>query len=105
MKKMWEILVPTIRNDGGQINTRFHKVWDEKVRQISGGLTILMPARGQWVSPTGELFKELMIPVRVLATDDEMETIINITLKHYEDQETILAYVVSSTYVLKYRDE
>ena len=104
MKKMWEILVPTIRNDGRPIHTRFHKVWDSKVREISGGLTILTPAKGQWVSPAGELFSERVIPVRILATEDEMEQIIEVTLEHYDDQEAILAYVVSTQYVLKYRE-
>ena len=39
---LWEILVPTIHSSNGKpIRTRFHKVWDKKVREISGGLTIM----------------------------------------------------------------
>ena len=60
MKMMWEILVPTeIRlKPGKYYSTIYHKVWDSKVRKISNGLTIMPPARGQWISPTGELFQE-----------------------------------------------
>ena len=45
-RTLWLILVPTIRNDGRPIRTRFHRVWDGKVRDISGGLTITPPVSG-----------------------------------------------------------
>jgi len=48
-KDMWEILVPTIRQDGRPFHLRYHKKWDEMVRSISGGLTILTPVKGQWI--------------------------------------------------------
>lgn len=101
---LWEILVPTIRNNGKPIRTRCHRVWDAKVRDISGGLTILPPAKGQWVNPHGLLFEERMIPVRVLATQAEMEKIIEFTLKFYE-QEAVLAYMISNNVLLKYAKE
>ena len=104
MQKLWEILVPTIRPDGRPIRVRFHRVWDEKVRTISGGLTILQPAKGQWISPDGKLFKERMIPVRILATGEQIRRIIDMTLKYYE-QEAVLCYVVSSEVILTYRDK
>ena len=44
---LWEIMVPTMYNDGRFVRTRHHKVWDDKVRAISGGLTIYKPAIGQ----------------------------------------------------------
>jgi hypothetical protein len=46
-RNMWEILVPTIRNDGKPIKTKYHKGWDDKVKEISGGLTILTPTKGK----------------------------------------------------------
>jgi hypothetical protein len=101
-RKLWEILVPTVRNSGKPFRTRFHKVWDENVRKISGGMTILTPSKGQWMSPEGELFIERMIPVRVLATTKEINEIIDYTLTYYE-QTAILAYVISNEYILKYR--
>ena len=100
---MWEILVPTISNEGKPYRTRYHRVWDEKVRAIAGGLTILRPAVGQWVSPEGELFKERMIPVRIMCNREQIEEIIDITIKYY-DQLAVLAYRVSDDCILKYAD-
>lgn len=101
---MWEILVPTMRNDGRPIRTRFHRVWDEKVRKITSGLTILPVSKGQWVSPSGELFLERMIPVRIACRRCEIEEIIQMTIKYYE-QEAVLAYLVSETVILRFSNE
>tara|TARA_S200002703_G_scaffold149892_1_gene147844 strand:+ start:955 stop:1194 length:240 start_codon:yes stop_codon:yes gene_type:complete len=79
-------------------------VWDEKVRSIAGGLTILKPAVGQWVSPDNELFKERMIPVRIMCTREEIKQIIDYTIKYYE-QEAVLAYCVSQECLLHYANE
>lgn len=94
-KIFWEILVPTRRNDGRPIKTRFHRVWDKKVKTITGGLTI-MPAsvNGHWVSPEGITFTERMIPVRIVATRKQMKEIASMSLKYY-DQEAIMYYVLS----------
>lgn len=101
--ELWEILVPTIRNDGKPIRTRFHRVWDAKVRAISGGLTITPPAKGQWVHPeSGTLFAERMIPVRVMCTREQIEKIIDITLEYYE-QIAVMAYRISELVILKHR--
>ena len=42
-KAIWELLVPTVSNEGKPFKTRFHKVWDTKVRELVGGLTIMQP--------------------------------------------------------------
>lgn len=81
--------------------TRYHRVWDEKVRAITGGLTILTPAKGQWVSPEGELFVERMIPVRIVASREEIEQVIDMTITYY-DQLAVLCYKVSDEVILKY---
>lgn len=118
---LWEILVPTERPPGLTVDkgvdvlknpnltpakqyfsTRYHRVWDEKVRKITGGLTIMTPARGQWVAPDGELFAERMIPVRIVATREQIEKIIDMTLKYY-GQEAVLCYKLSDEVILKYR--
>lgn len=92
---MWEILVPTVRRvDGKPYTTRYHRAWDAKVRQVTGGLTILTPAKGQWVSAEGELFVERMIPVRIAATRSQMSSIIDMTLTYY-DQLAVMCYKVS----------
>lgn len=103
-KKLYEILVPTIRNDGRPISTRYHRVWDAKIIEISGGLTILSPAKGTWVSPDSKVFKERMIPVRIMCDEKDIEKIIDFTIDYYE-QEAILAYVVSNEVILKHRVE
>lgn len=106
-KGMWEILVPTARRlvPGKFYTTRYHRVWDDKVREITGGLTVMAPARGQWINPvTGELFQERMIPVRIMATRDEIEKVVDLTLKYY-DQLAILCYKISDEVILKFREE
>lgn len=103
---MWEILVPTERRlkPGKYYTTRYHKVWDTKVRSITGGLTVMTPARGQWVNPsTGELFNERMIPVRIIASRIEIEKVIDFTLKYY-DQLAVLCYKISDEVIIKYKD-
>lgn len=97
---LWEILVPQFwnPNDHGiavAIDDEHHHAWDEHVRSLANGLTILKPVKGQWVSPQGALIKEPMIPVRIVCDDPTMQTIILFTLKHYE-QKTVMAYRLSS---------
>lgn len=102
--QLWEILVPTIRNDGRPISARFHRVWDAKVREISGGLTIFKPAKGQWVSPEGQLFHERMIPVRIACTEEEILRIIYMTCVYYE-QEAVMATLISEKVLIMNRND
>lgn len=103
-KSMWEILVPTEMNDGRKLRTRFHRVWDAKVREISGGLTVLTPAKGQWIAQDGKMYAERMIPVRIICTKEEIEKIIEFSMKYYE-QLAILAYEISSNVILRHKEE
>ena len=82
-KCMWEILVPTISNEGKPFRTRYHKVWDQKIRAISGGLTIIPPIKGQWVFDD-KLYSERNIPVRIVCTKDEIIDIMKITKNYYD---------------------
>ncbi len=102
MTELWEVLVPTARNDGRPFRTRYHRVWDTKIRAITGGLTIFPVAKGQWVSPDGKLFAERMIPVRIACTASQISEIIDLTIKYY-DQEAVLAYRVSDHVILRPR--
>jgi len=102
-KGIWEILVPTEKRlePGKYYTTRYHRVWDSKVRSITGGLTIMSPARGQWINPSnGEIFKERMIPVRIIATRDQIEKVVDLTIDYY-DQLAILCYKVSDEFILR----
>lgn len=101
---LWEILVPTISNEGKPYRTRYHRVWDAKVRSITGGLTIMAPAKGQWKSLTGDLYVERVIPVRIACSRDQIDAIIDITMKYY-DQLAVMAYKVSDDVIIRNRDE
>lgn len=102
-KSLWEILVPSYSNEGIEHELDHHKRWDEKVRAISGGLTIFRTARGQWVNQEGRLFFDRMIPVRVYCKESDIDKIIDLTLDHYQ-QEAVLAYQVSTNVKLVYRN-
>lgn len=101
--ELWEILVPTVRNDGKPYRTRYHRVWDKKVDEISGGLTIMKPARGRWVHQ-GRTYEERMIPVRIYCTEQQISDIIDFTIKYY-DQIAVFAHRVSDKVILRHRDE
>lgn len=108
--KLWEILVPCQRNDGKPYRTRHHRGWDAQVLRITGGLTILKPTTaGYWIDQryekeVADVYKDRMIPVRIAATNEQMEEIIKRTLVHY-DQEAIFCYVISTEVRVTYRDE
>lgn len=95
LKSIGEILVPDYSNGGKQYPLLHHKEWDEKVKEIVGGLTILKTAKGEWINQDGILFIDKMIPVRIYCTEFEIDKIIQLTLNHY-DQEAVLAYEISS---------
>jgi hypothetical protein len=97
--ELWEVLVPTVSNEGKPYRTRFHKVWDKKVYEITGGVTILPPAKGKWVSPDGELFAERMIPVRIACSRKQIKTILPMTAKYY-DQLAVFAYKISEEVIV-----
>lgn len=78
MKQLWEILIPTISNEGKPFRTRFHRVWDGHVREIADE----------------KLFAERMIPVRIMCTQNEIETIADLTAKYYS-QLAIMYYRIS----------
>lgn len=97
---LYQILVPTVRKDGRPIKTRFHKVWDEKIRSITGGLSIYPPIKGQWISDSEELFIERMIPVQIACSHAQIIKIMEFTKKYYE-QEKIFAYLISEKVIIK----
>lgn len=108
--QLWAILVPTQKNiPTGKNNQnkfytlRYHRLWDAKVREISGGLTILSAAKGNWISKEGQLYVERMIPVQIACTREQIEEIADLTAKHYQ-QKAIFFYLVSSEVHIKYYD-
>jgi hypothetical protein len=112
-RKLWEILVPTTmdrtRKDGSikkaaPIRIKYHKQWDEKVKAIAGGLTILGVARGHWIDDLfAEEFVERMIPVRISCTADEIAEIAEITAEHY-NQRAVMYYKLSDEVYIRRSD-
>lgn len=94
MKCLYEILVPTRFNSGKAVPVAYHRQWDALVRKISGGMTILKAAKGNWVSPDGTLFAEKMIPVRIFCSSRQISKISDLTAAHYR-QEAVMFYEVS----------
>lgn len=103
MENLYEILVPTQSNEGKPFRTRFHRVWDKKVYDITGGLTILPVAKGKWING-GDLFAERMIPVRIACTREQIEKIVDMTLVYY-DQIAVIAYLISNEVIYKTRKQ
>jgi hypothetical protein len=101
--EMWEIMVPCQWNNGRPVRTRHHKEWDKRVRALSGGLTIMMPGKGQWLDGDGTLYEERVIPVRIACSKSIIEKIMDITANHYK-QLAILAYKVSDEVLIKHYD-
>lgn len=96
-KALWEILVPATANHGNGISIRYHQMWDDKVRAITGGLTIMPVAKGEWVhgEEDGVVFREPMIPVRLYTTHESMAAIAAMTMEHY-DQIAVMYYLIST---------
>lgn len=102
--RLYEILVPCQMNNGKPIKTRQHREWDIRVRRITGGLTVTPPVKGQWVAPDGELFAERMIPVRIFCTANQMDYIVNMTAKFYE-QKAVMFYEISNDVQIRHYDD
>ncbi|MBU0959161.1 MAG: DUF3574 domain-containing protein [Nanoarchaeota archaeon] len=99
---LWEILVPRCANSGLEYEVGYHRQWDDRVREIARGVTILHTAKGQWRDPSdGAIFVEEMIPVRVYCTEPQIDEIMELTLKHY-DQRAVMAYLVSERVKILY---
>lgn len=93
--ELWEILVPTQYNGWGskQIPVDVHREWDKFVRNLSGGLTILTPVKGEW-DHEDKTIRESMIPVRIACSEEQIRLIIDFTLAHYK-QKAVMAYRLS----------
>lgn len=99
---MWVILVPHSDNSGKKFPIEWHWQWDEFVKEITGGLTIHRVAKGEWINPEGELYKDKMIPVHISCTEPEIERIADFTNIHY-NQEAVTYYAISDYVVIRPR--
>ena len=102
INELWEILVPASNNKDLKFSFEHHKEWDSFVKDLTGGVTILKTAKGQWVNPDGKLYVDRIIPCRIACTREEIMIIIGFTLEHY-NQEAVMAYKISSDVILKHK--
>ncbi len=102
--ELWEILVPASNNSDQKFTYDHHKEWDAFVKKITGGVTIMKTAKGEWVSPTGKLYIDRSIPCRIVCTEEQISEIIDFTIDHYK-QEAVLAYRISTNVILRQKSE
>lgn len=101
--ELWEILVPASNNKDKEFSYEHHKKWDAFVKNITGGLTVMKTAKGQWISPTtGVEYRDRMIPCRIACTEDQINQIIDFTIDHYE-QEAVMAYRISTNVIIRHK--
>lgn len=103
MKKLYEILVPASSNSQARFTYAHHKKWDAFVMSVAKGVTIMKVGKGSWVSPDGSLYKDRVIPCRIACTREEIDIIIDFTLKHY-DQLAVMAYCISEEVIIKHKE-
>ena len=102
--KMWEIFVPASSSEQ-EFAYAHHKEWDEYVKSLTGGLTIMKSAKGEWIdNSTNKLYKDKVIPVRIKCSKKTIKKIIKFTIQHY-NQEAVLAYKVSDKVILTHKRE
>ena len=93
--ELWEILVPVSNNHGRKYDIVYHQEWDNKVREITHGLTILRSAKGSWLDPEGVFQEERMIPVRFAGNEAQAKQVMQLTLVHYR-QRAVMCYKIST---------
>ena len=101
-------MVPCQFNDGKPVRTKHHREWDRQVQKITGGLTILPPGRGKWVDENGDEYFERMIPVQIIATDEQIKEIANRTAKHYNQIAVMYYHLSNEAFIIRnkeYKDD
>ena len=91
---VWIVLVPAENNNRSEFLVEHHQRWDAFVRKITGGVTIMKSAKGHWLSPTGKLYSEKVIPCTIICTKEQVLQIVEFTATHYH-QEAIAYYKIS----------
>lgn len=100
--EVWEVLVPASNNKELKFTFEHHKAWDAYVKDLTGGVTIMKIAKGQWINPNGTLYIDRVIPCRIVCTEEQISDIIDFTIEHYK-QEAVLAYRISTNVILRHK--
>lgn len=98
---LYQLLIPTTL-DKKEILEDYHQAFYDTIRAISGGLTVLHDAKGQWTSPNGDAIYEAMIPVLIHCTQPQFEHILDYALEYYQ-QQSVFAFVMSTEVIIKKR--
>jgi hypothetical protein len=102
--ELWEILVPASNGKKKEFSYKHHKEWDAFVKNLTNGVTVMKTAKGQWISPHGQLYLDRMIPCRIICTKEQIIKIIDFTIQHY-DQEAVLAFKISDDVIMRHKNE
>ena len=99
---LWRIFVPTSFGDTQErVSLDHHQLWDEFVIYYAGGLTINNPFKGKWLSDfDSSTVVERLIPVDIATSRENIDRIIDFTIKHYR-QRAVMAYKVSDEVIFK----
>jgi hypothetical protein len=81
---------------------KHHKEWDAFVKKLVGGVTILKISKGEWISPSGQLYAEKMIPCRIMCTEEQIDKIVDFTIIHYK-QEAVAWYKITDEVFLRHK--
>lgn len=100
MTTLFEILIPVASNEGIAFDKDHNEKWADMVLKLAGGLTIFGPVDGYWRSPSGEVFKEQMMPVRIACSQEQIEQIADFSASHYK-QQAIMYSLVSTNVIIK----
>jgi len=107
---LWEVLVPykmgvhdnsnpLLPKRNHVIHVLYHQQWDAYVRKLTGGLTILRVAKGQWVDSDGKLYKELMVPVRIACTEEQIREIAAFSIEFYKQKAIFVTLISEKTFI------
>ena len=104
MLELWEILVPVKDWYDIPFTLEHHRKWDNMVCSLCGGLNLQKTINGKWFNKPGfneaVFVEEQMIPVRIACDKEQLEQIIEFTIKHYS-QEAVMAYKISDEVIIQ----
>lgn len=101
MHALWEILVPLVKpNSSVRFSKSHHEKWYALVRSITGGLTVFAPVYGQWLSPEGNIVKEVLVPIRISCTFGDINKVSDLVASHY-NQTAVMFYKLTDDVRIK----
>jgi hypothetical protein len=95
-RSLWNILIPCADNSGRKFPLFVRRMWNEQVRRMTDGMSIMQAITGEWRNPeNGRIVREKMIPVSLLMTQREIAELAQFTRTLFK-QNCVMYYRVSS---------